>query len=109
MELPPQKALQRSQRGLMPLQGFEIAPAGTHLLHIGRHGLLERSQGMMTSLVLPGGAARRAQGWFVHRLSLRGVPVSSQDHFFKEVWLLWEWLGVLSPLFVLLARGLRSG
>jgi hypothetical protein len=85
MELPPQIASQGSKLGPMPLQGFGVAPADTHLLHIGRHGLLERSQGMMTSLVLPGGAARRAQEWFVQRLSLRGVPVSSQDHFFKEV------------------------
>ncbi len=37
----------------MPLQGFGVAPAGTHLLHIGRHGLLKSGQGKMTALVLP--------------------------------------------------------
>ena len=68
MELPPQIAPQGSQRGLMPLQGFGVAPAGTHLLHIGRDGLLKRDQGKMTGLVLPGGAARRAGGWDVHEV-----------------------------------------
>src|SRR3981081_536319 len=76
----------------MPLQGFGIAPTGTHLLQIGRHGLLKSSQGKMTGLVLPGGAARRAGGWYVHGLSLRGVLVSSRDRFFKEVRLRWEGL-----------------
>ena len=37
----------------MPLQGFGIAPAGTHLLHIGRYGLLKSGQGKMNGLVLP--------------------------------------------------------
>src|SRR2546423_5960332 len=80
----------------MPLQGFGVAPAGTHLLQIGRHGLLKRGQGKMTGLVLPGGATQHAGRWFVHRLSLYGGRVSSQDRFFTEVWLPWVWLQVIS-------------
>src|SRR6266702_2036419 len=96
MELPPQISPQGSQRGLMPPQGFGVAPEGTHLLQIGLHGLLKSGQGKMTGLVLPGGAARRAGGWYVHGLSLHGVLVSSRGRFFKEVRLRWERLRVIS-------------
>jgi hypothetical protein len=48
------------------------------------------------ALLLPGGAARRAGGWYVHGLSLRGVLVSSRDRFFKEMRLRWEWLRGIS-------------
>src|SRR6266566_1055456 len=74
----------------MPLQGFGIAPAGTHLLQIGRHGLLKRGQGKMTGLVLPGGATRRAGRWDVHEPSLRGGLVSNRGSFFKEGRIVWR-------------------
>ena len=48
------------------------------------------------ALLLPGGAAQRAGGWYVHGLSLRGVLVSSRDRFFKEMRLRWEWLRGIS-------------
>src|SRR5260370_1041697 len=92
MELPPQIAPQGSQRGLMPLQGFGIAPVDTHLLQIRRDSLLKSDQGTRPGLVLLGGAARRTGGWDVHRLHLRGVLVSTRDAFFREVRLRWKWL-----------------
>jgi hypothetical protein len=49
----------------------------------------------MIGLVLPGGT-RRARGWYVHRLSLRRVLVSSRERFFREVRLYGEWLRVIS-------------
>jgi hypothetical protein len=60
MELPPQIAPQGSWRDLMSLQGIGIAPAGTHSLQIGRHGLPKSGQGKMTGPTLPSGTARRA-------------------------------------------------
>src|SRR5260370_15052031 len=80
----------------MRVEGLGMAAAGTHLLEIGRHSLLKSGHGKMTGLVLPSGAARRAGGWYVHGLSLRGVLVSRRDRFFKEVRLRWEWLRVAS-------------
>ncbi len=59
MELSPQIVSQGTQRGPMPLQGFGVAPAGTHLLQIGCDALLNWEQGVMTGLALPGAVARR--------------------------------------------------
>src|SRR5213082_2383343 len=74
----------------MSLQGFGVAPAGTHLLQIGRHGLLKSGQGKMTGLVFPGGAARRAGGWDVHELSLSGGLGSLRGRCFKEGRIVWR-------------------
>src|SRR5450755_1908744 len=80
----------------MPPQSLGSATSGTHLLHIGRDGLLNCDQGKMSGLALPGAVTLRPWGWCGMRLSLCGILVSTRDHFFRKVWIHWVWLRVPS-------------